>query len=646
MSWEEKDIEIMDRIRENTENLEIPKTLSPENMMKKLEGEEQKRRKNMNWIIKLVAAAACISAVTLSMWQYNAMDGGVKKFIPQTGNEQKKSPDKNNDYNSIYKKLKSAEKIKGGFKEDIYYGNADLEGDVVNRAEAAEDSVNYGTSGTENKVSETNVQVEGIDEADVVKNDREYIYALDLADNKVSIVSMSDEKEVSQIKVIDNYLSFSNADMFVSGDILAVVGTYADNETKVNIFDISDRENPVQVNSLSQQGNYNTSRLSGDYLYVMSDSYIRGKLSENNCVPRLEGEQIEPECVSISENVTSLEYGFIISIDLRTPETVLDKKAVTKDSSNGYTYMSAENIYVTNYSYSDGVTTVSKIGYKDGKFSDVVEGKVDGWLYGQFAMDEYNGYLRLVSTYQSKEVNENESFAGRQVNVLYVLDGALQTVGKIDGIARGERIYSARFSGDIGYFVTYYETDPLFRVDLSDPSNPVILGELEITGYSDYLHPWGDDKMVGIGYVEDFFKLSMFEVNGNGEMSEITRKVFKDCHWSPAANNHKALMIDEELNLIGFLTDAIDYNVDDAGRYGREDMVYKVYSYTDGGFEERLSKEVGSGNWENYDETQYTNWCNARGVYAGGKLYIVIPGNSVSVYDINTMETLGEIELG
>lgn len=641
MSWEEKDIEIMEKIKKNTENIEIPKTLSPENMMKRLENEQSKKKKIKKTFIKVMAAAACMGAVTFSLWQLQGNDAVLKKTLPDLVKNKKEKALSSSDYASIYEKLKKVQpEIKYGdmSKNEVYFDAEVNDGDEM--VGAAEDSYKGQASigSNENNVSNTNVQVEGIDEADVVKNDREYIYALDMAGSKVSIISMKKEKKVSDIQIIDEYLSFYNADMYVSNDTLVVVGTYVENETQIYIYDISDREKPVQISSISQQGDYYTSRLAGDYLYIMSDSYIRGKLSEDNCVPRLDGEQIEADCVVISENVTSLEYEFIISIDLKSPETVIDKKAITKDST-GYIYMSAENIYITNYNYKDDNTFITKVGYKDGRFSETVEGSVDGRLYGQFAMDEYNGCLRLVSTDWTEGKYRND-----QTNIVYVLDGSLQEIGKITGIADGESIYSARFMGDIGYFVTYYQTDPLFKVDFSDPSNPVILGQLEITGYSDYLHPWGDDKLMGLGYVDNELKLSMFQLNDNGDMSEITRKIFRDCYQSPASQNHKALMISPELNLIGFTTVT-------GGMYSDnfdESLVYEVYSYIDGEFVCRLSEKILQTDWGNYDSYGseiYENAYNTRGVYADGKLYIVIPGDKVSIYNIDTMESLGEIKI-
>lgn len=631
-NWEEKDLVIMEKIKESSEDIEIPESLSPENMMKRLEEPERKRRKNMGNIAKILAAAACIGIVSFTAWQSDIGNDMHNK----TGSV-KNQGTVENDYSDIYNKLK---KVKDTNKSIYYKSDATLdmaeniEGDGVGVAE----DVKSDEAGSD--VSDTNVQVEGIDEADMVKSDGKYIYALDVSKQKVDIISMENEKKVSEIQVIKSYLTFDNADMYVSDNILVVMGTYIDNETEINIFDISDKENPVEINSICQQGNYNTSRLSGGYLYVMSNSYIKGELTEDNCVPRLDDKQIEASGVVVTDDVSALEYEFVITIDLNNPGEVLDKKAVTMDSSNSCIYMSADNIFVTNYNYGADKTGITKIGYKDGKFTDVIEGSIDGRLYGQFAMDEYNGHLRLVST---KGKNG-------ETNIVYVLDESLEVKGKIDGIADGESIYSARFMGDIGYFVTFYQTDPLFKVDFSDPSNPVILGQLEITGFSDYLHPWGDDKILGIGYVDSRLKLSMFELGNNGDMDEVTRKVFNDCDFSTATVNHKAIMIDDEENLIGFLKSTCGASDAFYEDYFNEKYIYEVYSYKDGEFECMLSEELLS--YESMQEDmdggnygKYENVYNTRGIFTGEKLYIVVPGEEVRVYDRGTMELKNTIEI-
>ena len=146
--------------------------------------------------------------------------------------------------------------------------------------------------------------------------------------------------------------------------------------------------------------------------------------------------------------------------------------------------MSGKNIYFYeeewDYSGSGCVTTIRKVAYKDGQLKAKAQGRFDGYLKDSFCIDEYEGNLRVVTT-------KNDS-RGADSNSVYILDEELEQIGSIEELAKDERVYSARFMGDTGYFVTFRETDPLFSVDLTDPKKPKIVGELKIPGFSEYLH--------------------------------------------------------------------------------------------------------------------------------------------------------------
>ena len=127
-------------------------------------------------------------------------------------------------------------------------------------------------------------------------------------------------------------------------------------------------------------------------------------------------------------------------------------------------------------------------------------------------MDEYNGYLRLATTVGNR-FGFSWFWAGSEsANDIYVLDGNLSVVGSVQGLGLSEQIYSARFVGDKGYLVTYQQTDPFYILDLSDPLNPQIKGELKIPGYSSYLHPISGDRMLGMGEENWSVKISLFDV--------------------------------------------------------------------------------------------------------------------------------------
>jgi len=175
---------------------------------------------------------------------------------------------------------------------------------------------------------------------------------------------------------------------------------------------------------------------------------------------------------------------------------------------------------------------------------------VPGRILNQFSMDEFDGNFRIATTTGGWDRDENE-------NNLYVLDGDLEIIGKLEGLAEGEQIYSARFMGERAYMVTFRQTDPLFAIDLSDSENPKVIGELKVTGYSGYLHPYDENHLLGIGMEAtnegrtEGVKVSLFDVSDMENPREIG-KYEVDEKWSnsEATYEHKAVLFDKERNLL------------------------------------------------------------------------------------------------
>jgi hypothetical protein len=175
-----------------------------------------------------------------------------------------------------------------------------------------------------------------------------------------------------------------------------------------------------------------------------------------------------------------------------------------------------------------------------------MSGHVDGVLLNQFAMDEHDGNLRVATTtgtQRAEGAGESES----HVVVLAPGDGALAPVGSVSGLGRGETIHSVRFLGDVGYVVTFEQTDPLYTIDLSDPTAPAVAGELKILGYSAYLHPVGDDRLVGIGQdaTEDGQQLgtqvALFDVSDPAAPTRVAQATLPNAS-SGAEWDHRAFL--------------------------------------------------------------------------------------------------------
>ena len=200
-------------------------------------------------------------------------------------------------------------------------------------------------------------------------------------------------------------------------------------------------------------------------------------------------------------------------------------------------------------------------------------GTVEGYLDSQFSMDEYNGALRVVTTNEPNywtvyrdEARDLESYKydterSSQANNLYILDDSLNKLSSVEGLAKGERVYSVRFDGDFVYFCTFRQVDPLFAADVSDTKNPKILSELKISGFSDYLHTWSDDRLFGLGNEADEetgvatgLKLVMFDTSDKANVTVKNTKNLAGSSYTEALYDHTALLISPERNIIGFCT--------------------------------------------------------------------------------------------
>lgn len=332
------------------------------------------------------------------------------------------------------------------------------------------------------------------------------------------------------------------------------------------------------------------------------------------------------------------QYTVITSFSLEEPSEKTDSKAVF--GSSGMCYVSTENIYVTEgwYGQDDAEvtqTSIRKVAYKDGILQGEAQTKVDGTLNDSFSIDEYNGYLRLVTTVSLVSSGDGgiaRFFSGdtgerqqEDSNSLYVLDENLEIAGEIHDLAKDESVYSARFMGDVGYFVTFKQVDPLFSVDLSDPSDPEIIGKLKIPGFSEYLHPYGDGQLLGIGMDVDEesvttngVKISMFDISNPADVNEEENYVLEDLYGTDVGYNYKEVFVDVEKNLFGFMA------------YG-DTTKYFIFTYDENGFKEVFSREL-------------TLYGNVRGLYAGERFYLV-NGNTVESFTMDEFQKVDDIVL-
>lgn len=533
------------------------------------------------------------------------------------------------------------------YSDEAKYGSADA--DLLESSK--EDGKDYST---------TNLQMEGVDESDIAKIDGSYIYTVE--DKYIVITDIRDGKleEVTRFLPKDCGAADRVMEIYVDGDQLILVvqgyetslgesskaGSDKENSdkessdeeiavsdasedsafcykmngkstTQIQVYSIVDRRNPEFEGRLIQDGYYNTSRKIGDVVYLFTQYHMTSDVvgyvekEYTSVIPKVNGEKVAAGEIYLPES--SGESGILVSsLDVNKPDKVLDSKLVI--SGCAQTYISKDALYLYEEDY-DGamITNIAKFALDEGRISGVAATAVRGYVRDTFAINASDGYLRVLTTDYSTE---------DEVNALYILDENLKLTGQLTGIAPGEEIYAARFMGNTGYFVTYRNTDPLFTVDLSDSAKPEIIGELKVTGFSEYLHFWDDTHLLGIGYESDEktgnienIKISMFNIENPGEVTEEAKLVLKDVDYSEALYDYKSVIISKDKNLIGLVCE--DYSS------SRTKQTYQIYSYENGTFKKQA--EIPGINGVNYE--------NVRGMYSGNVFYLWINDNITS-YDM------------
>ena len=325
--------------------------------------------------------------------------------------------------------------------------------------------------------SSTNIQVEGVDEADIVKTDGTYIYLI--SGDKLIIVEAYPVEEAQVLSEIA--LEYSPIELFINGDRLVVFeqdyqGSYTGDKVYVKTYDVSDRESPVLVRNVTMDGSYHASRMIGQYTYVIVNSPIGDYEEGDVIIPQIwaDGElrELHPSYIyyPVLDQCYPSGYTTIMVIDVQDEaaepayETLLLGSAST-------IYVSLNNIYITFTQWEENrqATHIHRFAIADGEVSYRAAGVVPGRLLNQFSMDEHDGYFRVAITtgWLSSSFDDATS-----KNHLCVMDMDLNIVGKLENLAPGEEIYSARFMGDRCYLVTFRKVDPLFVIDLENPYNP------------------------------------------------------------------------------------------------------------------------------------------------------------------------------
>ncbi len=522
--------------------------------------------------------------------------------------------------------------------------------------------------------SETNIQVAGVDEADIVKTDGTYLYVA--SNNSLFILKAFPPEEAEVLSRIN--FNGTLLEIFLNGSKLVVLGRSVSypyeldsyytvpsflpvyGKTMVRVYDVSNKSNPVLARDFSISGNYFDSRRIDEYVYliitepayVLNDTLVSlPEIYSGYGVEEIGASQI------YYANVSDYYYAFttVAAMNVQNDTQEPTHKTFLLGATSCM-YVSLNNIYIT-FWRQDGGTLVYRIHIEDEMIKGEAEGEVPGSVLNQFSMDEYNSYFRIATT--TGHVARTFDEATSRNNV-YVLDMDLNIVGKLEALAPGEKIYSARFMGNRCYLVTFKKVDPLFVIDLEDPSSPEILGWLKITGYSDYIHPYDENHIIGIGKetVEaeegDFawyqgVKISLFDVSNVSNPVEINKTVIGDRGTdSPVLGDHKALLFDKPKNLlvIPVLVAEIDPEKypEGAPPYTHGDYVWQgayVYKIT---LDEGLALKGGITHLENGADPWASNYWVKRSLYIDNVLY-TISEKKVMMHNLETLDEINQVEL-
>jgi len=431
--------------------------------------------------------------------------------------------------------------------------------------------------------STTNIQVEGVDEADIIKIDGQYAYIS--SENKLHVLKVypAEKMTILSSTVLDGRI----LGLFVNDDRLIVfessvspikpISDLSRREVippmdpqgvNLKIYDISKREAPLLLKELFLEGRYMNSRMIGEWVYAVVNQPVIYWIEDDKEVilPRIyvEDRIVELPATEVhysSESVDMPEsYSIIVAVNIQFEDVETEYKVLLTGYATNM-YVSQKNMYITmphgDWWHDKEKTIIHGIAIQGPDITFEASGIVPGRVLNQFSMDEYKGFFRIATT-------NGQVMRGRETssNNVYVLNEDLKIVGLLENLAPGEQIHSARFMGARCYLVTFKKVDPLFTIDMSDPENPRILGKLKIPGYSDYLHPYDENHVIGIGKetIEaeegDFawyqgLKISLFDVSNVNSPREVDKLIIGDRGTdSPALRDHHSILFDRNRNLL------------------------------------------------------------------------------------------------
>ncbi|WP_158232944.1 beta-propeller domain-containing protein [Sporosarcina sp. P2] len=444
--------------------------------------------------------------------------------------------------------------------------------------------------------SQTNQQVAGVDEADTVKTDGDFLYDV-LNGEGLMITDVRNSNEMVRASKVAFSDEFYANQLYIDQDKVVLIGgrnldaptTNMDSNrtgdrmmptqqmSVIRVYDVTDRTNPKLIRETGAEGYVIGTRKIGQFVYMITNNqpflwYDHQISVEDQLIPKVydsaAAQKVQPlalDKISILPGAMEPSYSVITTLDIESGEEGgVNKKAYL--GSGEQLYMSPNHLYLTSTNYQNNQQSTSevfKFSLDKTQVHFLQTAQLKGTILNQFSMDEHNGYFRTVTTEGNLWDERNKA-----KNHLFILDENMKQVGSVENLAVNERIYSARFLGDKAYMVTFRETDPLFVMDVADPNNPKVLGELKIPGFSNYLHPLDEGHLIGFGYETiakknpqggapiiqtGGMKISVFDVTDFANPKETASEVIGgQGTYSSVQHDHHALFIHPTRHLFGF----------------------------------------------------------------------------------------------
>lgn len=584
----------------------------------------------------------------------------------------------------------------------MFYHNYDVIGKADNAGSIGIDSASStessNSSSNTKDYSTTNIQVENVDEADIVKTDGDYIYSI--SEDNVIITDVKDPKQPKVVATIKSEDDDIPEDIILYKDKLVVISTkgnqtqryYYNNRmnTVVKIYNITSREKPVLTKSYEMYEPYYTSRCIDNVLYVISSGNLRKE--DDKIVVGYNEDNMEKEMsidkIKYLKDVKTTKQTLISTVDLNNETADIKLDSYLMNISNAY--VSENAIYLLNQKYNNdskipikllfgfkgvfGLEDYYEMDSESGYYTEIykfdikenveykAKTKVKGKTINQYSLDEKDNHLRIA-------LYDND---GSRVAIF---DEDLKQIGISDNVAKGEKMYSSRFIGDKVYFVTYKTIDPLFVMDLSNETKPKVLGKLKIPGYSTYLHPYDENHIIGIGMETKEIinrnsngkvisttakvvgmKMALFDVSNVNSPVQISSVVIGDSRTTSAIlTNPKALLFSKEKSLIAIPVNnySQDFEVTSSNNY--ETMINNYTKYSkpynaEGYFVYNINvqdgfKLKGVITHEKTNATYYySNSKLLRGLYIDNNLYTVSE-TMIKVNELDSLKAVGELKL-